>query len=162
MKWFTRLFQNDNYAQAVSAVEEVVDRKLRETVSVLNSVDGLVQEKMVLESELDQLRRDSANLSSDIARERTDVSFKLGLEKLRQQQDAQIAQQQLQHQRDQIEAEKAVAIREARLAAKEEATEEARQQMRAFQDRQERMIGQLLEALPSAKIIQQNNRTTND
>ncbi len=142
---------------AVAAIEEVIDRKMRETVSALNSIDGLAQEKIVVESELSELRREHKHLSEDIERERLDVKYKLGLEKMRQEQEARIAQERLQNQRDQIEAEKSVAVREARLTAKEEATEEARVQMREFQDRQERMIGQLLDALPSAKIIQRNN-----
>ena len=44
-------------------------------------------------------------------------------------------------------------VKGAKLEAKTEATEEAREMMNEFQDRQEKMIDSLLKALPSAEIL---------
>lgn len=137
----------------MNAVEQIIDTKLRESVTALMTVDELVERRTELELEVHRLGEEKADLQSSIERERLDIQHKLGLEKMRQQQDAEIAQERLTALREDVEREKEIAIREARLVAKEEAIGEARQQMREFLDRQESMIGQLLQAVPKAEIF---------
>ena len=132
------------------AVESVLDSRLRETVTSLQSLDELVDQKAELLEELDNIRRAHDGLAADIAIERRDIEHKLGLESLRQKQEAEMAALELASQKKLMAEEKRVAIDQARLEAKIEATEEARRQMAEFQNRQERMIGQLMDALPKA------------
>lgn len=144
-----------------AAVGSVFDARLRETVTALKSVDELTAEKRTLQESLDQMRRDKDALAEEIEREREvlgreklDVQHKLGLEKMRQAQEAEMAKVEISAERERIKVETDLAVKEARLTARDAATAEAREQMSKFLDRQERMIETLLGSLPSAKLFQ--------
>jgi len=143
---FTKIFGTQIEKDLAGAVERVVEDKLRATLQNFGRVDGLQDTIRALQSQ-------KISLSEDIAREKLDLKHKLGLERMRQQQEAEIAKERLQVQREAIGAERDLAVKAARFEAKEEALEESRQMMDAFQDRQEKMIEHLLEALPSAELF---------
>lgn len=152
-------------ADVARAIENVLDSKLSETVTALNSVGALTEQKRKLTEQVhglglqvtqlqDEIKREREEMQAEIKRERLSVEHKLGLEKMRQEQDAKLAEAEVEAQRRRITTEMELAVREARLEAQAAATEEAREQMGAFLDRQERMIDTLLGAVPSAQFLQ--------
>jgi len=136
-----------------AAVESVLDSKLRDTITSLRSVDELMEQKLELRESLDTMRREKETLATDIERERLAMQHKLGLEALRQKAEAEIAAREIASERKTMKEEQDVAVRAATLKAKTDATKEARDQMLELQDRQERMISKLMEALPNAQHI---------
>lgn len=143
---FTRIFGSQSEVAIARAVERVVEDKLKETIQSFSAVGRL-------ESQVRNLMDEKANLTETIAREKLDMKHKLGLERMRQQSEAEMAQERLEVQREQIEDEKDLAMATARFEAKEEALAESRTMMDGFQDRQEAMIKMLLKRLPSAEIF---------
>lgn len=156
-------------ADVTHAVETILDQKLRETVTSLGTLDALTAETARLSASVTALKREKQTLTADIDRERidmkdkaerdeTEMKFKLGLERMRQEQDAELAKTDLQAQRLRIAADQKLAVETARLQAKTEAAEEAREQMADFQERQEKMIDSLLKALPTAELFLNKDR----
>jgi len=143
---FTRIFGSQSEVAIARAVERVVEDKLRETIHSFSQVDSL-------QGQLQELKRQRDTLFEDIEREKLDMKHKLGLERMRQEQEHEIANKRLDSLREQIEDEKELATKIARFEAKEEALVESREMMDSFQDRQEKMIESLLKALPSAEIF---------
>ena len=143
---FTRWFGSQSEVAIARAVERVVEDKLRATLTSFSNVEGL-------RNLVDDLKRQKATLSEDIAREKLDMKHKLGLERMRQEQEAEMAQEKLKAERDRLGDERDLVMSKARFEAKEEALKESREMMDAFQDRQEEMIKMLLKRLPSAEIF---------
>lgn len=111
-----------------ASVERLLDDRLSETVTAINSVGALTEERHRLLEEITGLRAEIDNLNEELAteratieRDRLGVEHKLGLEKVRQQQDAELAQKELDAARAQINMERDLAIKEARLPAAVEA-----------------------------------------
>jgi len=143
---FTRIFGSQSEVAIARAVERVVEDKLRATIQTFATYDGL-------KASLQILKLEKASLEETIAREKLDMKHKLGLERMRQEQEAEMAEERLDAQRSQMEDERDLVMAKARFEAKEEALSESREMMSEFQDRQEKMIESLLKALPSAEIF---------
>ena len=94
----------------------------------------------VMRDQLHSLKREYNTLEEDIDREKLDMKHKLGLERMRQEQEAEMAEEKLDAQRSQMEDERDLVMAKARFEAKEEALSESREMMDDFQDRQEKMI----------------------
>ncbi len=166
MHIFTRFFRSKIEVDVENAVARVVEKKLEEVIGAFENVDVLTAERsdadarrLDLESQIAGLERDAATLQEDMAveraqgvRDKLDVDHKLGLDKIRIEADGERAQKDLAAERRQMQAEQKVAVQSAELAAKKEAAEEARDQMRSLMDRQEKMIEKLLEAQPDHRI----------
>jgi len=143
---FTKLFGSKIEKDLAEGAEASVNRTIRETFARFADVEGM-------NDQLQVLKQQKATLSEDIAREKLELRHKLGLERMRQAQEAEIASERLEAQKEAIETERDLAIQAARFEAKKEAMEETREAMKEFQDRQETMIQSLLEALPTAEIF---------
>ena len=143
---FTKIFGSQIEKDLAANAEKAVEKTVFECFQKFDRLE-------VMQGQLWELKREKETLSEDIAREKLDLKHKLGLERMRQQQEAEIAKERLQAQREAIGAERDLAVQGARFEAKAEALEESRQMMDAFQDRQEKMIEHLLEALPSAELF---------
>ena len=150
---FTKLFGSQIEVDVQNTVERVMNQKLNETMTAFGTIDELTAQKAKLGDELYGMRREKETLADDMAREELAVKHKLGLERMRQEQEAEMAAKELDAQRARISADRDLAVKSAKLEAKTEATEEARAMMNEFQDRQEKMIDSLLKALPSAEIL---------
>lgn len=153
MGLFSRWWRSQDVA---ASVEAILDSRLRETVTSLNSVASLSEEKMRLTEELVRLREEKANIQSEMERERLAVEHKLGLEAMRQEQEYKIEVARTTALRESLVGMQEVAVEKARLEAQTEAVREAREKMEEFTDRQEKMITQLLDALPTAKMFGTN------
>lgn len=145
---FTRVFGTQMEKDLATRAERIIERNIDATFNRFVDLDKA-------RDQLHILRNEKATLSEDIAREKLDLKHKLGLERMRQQQDAEIAKERLDALREAIGAEKDLAVKAARFEAKEEALTETRAQLVEFQDRQEKMIEHLLEALPTAELFKQ-------
>lgn len=143
---FTRIFGTQMEVDLARRAEKVVERTVFETFQRFASLEEM-------QSKLQQVKLAKDSLSEEIAREKLDMKHKLGLERMRQEQEAEMAQERLDAQREQIEDEKDLAMATARFEAKEEALKESKEMMDGFQDRQEEMIKMLLKRLPSAEIF---------
>jgi len=143
---FTRIFGSASEVAIASAVERVLEDRLRETLLSFGRVD-------TLEARLRELRREKETLEETITREKLDMKHKLGLERMRQQQEAEMALDKVEALRGMLDDEKDLAMATARFEAKEEALKESKEMMDGFQDRQEDMIKMLLKRLPSAELF---------
>jgi len=143
---FTKIFGSASEVAIASAVERVLEDKLRDTIRDFANVGNLTEV-------IHTLKQQRAMLADEIAREKLDLKHKLGLERMRQEQDAEIAKERLQAQREAIEGERDLAVQAARFEAKAEALEETQEQLSKFTDRQEKMIESLLGALPTAELF---------
>jgi len=143
---FTKIFGTQIEKELAQRAEQIIERNITNTFNRFVELDKA-------RDQLHILRNEKATLAEDIAREKLDLKHKIGLERMRQKQEAEIAQERLDTQRKAIGAEKDLAVKAARFEAKEEALKETRVQMNEFQDRQEKMIEHLLEALPTAELF---------
>lgn len=155
-KWFRR-GPGDQFASALeSTLDGWLDSKAAEWRADLQGfkdLDALRAEKARLEDRVAELGDEMTTARRDIAREREEVEFQLGLEQRRSEQDQKFAGEELTVAREQLEAEKLVAVREAKVEAREEAlTVGAALQTEAL-GRQEKLIETLTEALPKAELL---------
>ncbi len=143
---FTKFFGSTSEVAIAGAVERVLDAKLRDTIKTFTDLDAAKTQLSVIEERY-------TLMEIEIAREKLDLKHKLGLERQRQEQEAEIAKERLESQREAIEAEKDLAVQSARFEAKAEALEETRASVTKMMDRQESMIESLLGALPTAELF---------
>ena len=143
---FTRIFGSASEGAIANAVERVLEDKLYDTIRTFTNLD-------TANERLRSINTQYKVLEETIAREKLDMKHKLGLERMRQEQEAEIAKERLEAQKDAIEAEKDLAVQAARFEAKAEALTETRETMKEFQETQKEMIESLLKALPSAEIF---------
>lgn len=159
MHMFTRFFRSKIEVDVENAVAKVVERKLGETLDAFRGVEKLTQERASLRDQLAGLKNEKAHIAEEmererekVKRERLDIDHKLGLDKMRIEQEADLSQRSLDAEREQMKAANEVAVQSAILKAQSEAAEEARNQMKELMDRQEEMIGKLLDAQPDHRI----------
>ena len=154
--WFRR-GTGDRYAKGLEdAMDSMLDRKVaewRDDLQAFKDVDSLRAERDSLVEQVDALAETMESARQDVEYERHEIEFKLGLEKRRQEQDAEFAQESLDHQRGQLDSEKEVAVRLARVEAREEALKETAEQQQMFLDKQAELIETLTDALPKAEIL---------
>lgn len=154
--WFRR-GSGDRYAKGLEdALDSMLDRKVaewRDDLQAFKDVDTLRAQRNKLVDQVDSLAVEIEKARKDVEREREEIEFDLGLEKRRQEQDHSFAQEELENQRKSFEAEKDLAVRGARIEAREEALKVAAEQNTEFLDRQEEMIKTLVKALPKAEIL---------
>ena len=154
--WFRR-GAGDRLSRGLEdALDLMLDRKVaewRDDLQAFKDVDSLRAERDKLQKQVTELGSQMADARDEIDRERDEIEFNLGLEKRRQQQDADFAHEGLEHQRLQLDSEKEVAVRLARLEAREEALKETAEQQQMFLDKQAELIETLTDALPKAEIL---------
>ncbi len=154
--WFRR-GAGDRFSKGLEdALDSMLDRRVaewRDDLRAFRDVDKLRAQRNDLQDQVDVLSKKMAVARDDIERERQEIEFDLGLEKRRQAQDHDFAQEELGGQRKSLEAEKDLAVRSARIEAREEALKVAAEQNTEFLDRQEKMIETLVAALPKAEIL---------
>ena len=146
MNFFSRFFKSQAEVAAERAVEDILSRQLKESISAIENVANLTQRVVRLTTEKDELE-------TSISRRELDMKHKLGLERLRQEGEATLATDKLDALREQIEGERDLAVQAARFEAKSEAADEAREAMEEFRTSQDELIGRLLKALPSAEFM---------
>ena len=155
-EWFRR-GSSKRFADTLeSTLDSLLDAKAKEWQSELQGfrdLDTLRAEKRRLEDQVASLTEETATARREIERERKEIEFELGLEKQRRDQEHGFAKDKLTQAGARLEAEKAVAIREARVKAREEALEVVGEQNRAFLDKQAELIETLTDALPKAEIL---------
>lgn len=156
---FTKFFRSRIEVDVENAVAKVVERKLGETLEAFQGVEKLTQERTSLRDTIADLNRQAVHLAEDMEREREkvkrdhlEIDHKLGLDRMRVDQEQELAQRKLDAEREQMKAANEVAVKSAVLDAKATAAEDAREQMAALMDRQEEMIGKLLDAQPDHRI----------
>lgn len=155
-QWFRR-GSSKRFSDALeSTLDSILDAKAQEWQSELQGfrdLDAVRAEKRRLEDQVATLTQDMDTARREIAREREEIEFELGLEKQRRDQEHEFATGRLSQATVRLEAEKAVAIREASVQAREEALEVVGEQNKAFLEKQAELIETLTDALPKAEIL---------
>ena len=154
--WFRR-GAGDRLSKGLEdALDSMLDRKVaewRDDLQAFKDVDSLRAERDRLQDQVDDLDDTMQEAKDALAREREEIEFKLGLEKRRRDQEHEFAEAGLERQRTELESEKLLAVRAAKIEAREEALEVAAKQNQDFLGRQEKLIETLTDALPKAKIL---------
>ena len=155
-QWFRR-GSSKRFSDALeSTLDSILDAKAKEWQSELQGLcdlDEVRAEKRRLEDQVATLTQDMDTARREIERERKEIEFDLGLEKQRREQEHEFATTKLDQAEKRLEAEKAVAIREASVKAREEALQVVGEQNRAFLEKQAELIETLTDALPKAEIL---------
>jgi hypothetical protein len=135
------------------AVESAIERVLKEHANATTEEIAALGTIRKLRAERDRLTEDIAELNRKKREDEREIQHKLGLAKLRQEAEAELAEKKLGAREQQLEKEQAVAVKEARVAAKEEAMKRADELLGQQVERMEKLVDTLVAALPKAEMI---------
>ena len=135
------------------AVESAIERVLREHANATTEEIAALGTIRQLRTQRDKLTDDIAELKLKQSQAEREIEHKLGLARLRQTAESDIAEAKLEAREKQMEALQEVAVGEAKIAAKEEAMKRADELLGEQVERMERLVDTLVEALPTASLV---------
>lgn len=146
-----RLFKTRN-----DELEEIIEKVVRAVIEDTTAHAGLVLENVKTIAELEKmktsLQKEVDRLKETTAAKNREIEHKLGLAKMRMDQEQELRESMHKHQQEHITAMGDVRINEARIAAREEALKRSDEILGEHLKLLERLVNQLVEALPKAKI----------
>lgn len=147
------MFWKRETSKIEKAVEVAIERVLREHANATTEEIAALGTIRQLRAQKERLENEIAELKLQHRQEEREIEHKVGLAKLRQEAEAEIAYEKLEAREEQLEAEKEVAVKEARVAAREEAMARAEELQGEHLARMEKMVGVLVAALPKAEML---------
>lgn len=135
------------------AVKEAIEKVLREHANATTEEIAALGTIRQLRSTKERLEEEIAELKRQKKEDEREITHKLGLARLRQEAEAELAEEKLEAREEQMEREQEVAVKEARVAAKEEAMKRADELLGQQVERMERLVDTLVSALPKAEMI---------
>lgn len=147
-----RIFRSET-TKIEDAVESAIGRVLKEHASATTDELAALGTIRKLRTERDKLTDSIAELELKHAQSDREIEHKLGLARIRQEAESDIAEQKLEAREEQMVAMQAVAVGEAKVAAKEEAMKKADELLGAQVERMERLVDTLVKALPTAELV---------
>lgn len=136
-----------------AAVEAAIERVLKEHASATTDEITALGTIRKLRTERDNLTEDISDLKVRHKQEEREIEHKLGLARLRQEAEAELAEDKMDAREKQMTAMQSVAVGEAKVAAKEEAMAKADELLGAQVERMERLVDTLVKALPTAELV---------
>jgi len=135
------------------AVEDAVRRVLKEYSEATTEEIAALGTIRKLRNEKEKLTEQISDLKLENRQTEREINHKLGLAKLRQEAEAELADGRLDAREEQMDKMRDVAVGEAKIAAREEAMKKADELLGEQVKRMERMVDTLVKALPSAEMV---------
>jgi hypothetical protein len=148
MAWPWKI-KRDEIAETVTrAVNEIMTEYLKTAQDELSAVVQI----RGLRREITDLEKKLADLKEKQTREEREIEHKIGLHRLRQEEEERLAKERLAAREKQLKEEAKVLAREGKVEAREEAMKRADELLGEQVARMERLVETLVKMLPSAEI----------
>jgi hypothetical protein len=131
------------------AVAEVMEEQAKATAREIGSLSSIQR----LRAEKEKLETEIAELKTQKKQDAREIEHKVGLAKIRQEAEAEIADKKLKARETELERTQKVAVQEAKVAAKEEAMKRADELLGQQVARMEKLVDTLVGALPKAEMM---------
>jgi predicted nucleic acid-binding Zn-ribbon protein len=147
MSIFRTLFTRSSIDRSIrNAFEDVLDShagRIRDEMGALGTIQDLRRERDRLADRIREMSKELEDLGEKHQREEREVKHKLGLEVLRQEQEERLRSKELGQERAELERQRELILREAKVGAREEAFEESKKILNDQLGRLERIVDSL-------------------